>query len=205
LRYRVERGGVVGAVAARLHDHVLRKPEIVAQGEKLLRSGILGDILGLRAERELRHRTEHVAMRIHRAGRRGVARLRRVRMPAYDAFVFFGGHANTVPSISLRAVRRSAELITSPASSTSSRQLISPVGCSTLSVLRLPSGIVATSFAGEPSSRLAVATLTAASTPMVAWARWGMKLRVQIAPPALGGATRNILGTDFSFTSPRFI
>src|SRR3546814_20566520 len=32
-----------------------------------------------------------------------------------------------------------------------------------------------------------------------------MKLRVQIVPPALGGATRNILGTDLSFTSPRFI
>ena len=35
---------------------------------------------------------------------------------------------------------------------------------------------------GEPGRRQAVATLTAPSTPTLAWARLGMKLRTVIAP-----------------------
>ena len=52
-------------------------------------------------------------------------------------------------------------VLTAPLSSSSSTQLISPVGCSTDRVLRLPSGMSAASAAGEPGIRQAVATLTA--------------------------------------------
>ena len=50
-----------------------------------------------------------------------------------------------------------------------------------------------------------MATLTAPSTPIEAWQRWGMKVRVAMAPPARGGAARVIFGTDLSRTSPRFM
>src|SRR4029079_16845812 len=66
-------------------------------------------------------------------------------------------------------------------------------------------GGLPTPQAGDPSTRQAVATLTAPSTPIVACARCGMKLRTVTAPPCAGGATSIILGTDLSLTSPRFI
>src|SRR5690606_24128421 len=197
----VQRSAIVRAVAARLDDHVLRKAQVVAQREQHFGAGILGQVLGLGAERKVGHRPKHVAMRIHRASRRDIARLRGIRVPADDTIT----HAKTTPSIRLRAVRSRAALTTSPPSSTSRTQVISPVGCSTDKVLRLPSGIAATSAAGDPSSRHAVATLTAPSTPIVAWARCGMKLRTVTAPPCCGGATSIILGTLFSVTSPRFM
>src|SRR5690606_11868083 len=220
---RVERRGIVGAVAARLDDHVLREPEVVAQCEQHLGPGVVGQVLGPGAERELRHRPEHVAMRVDRAGRRDEARLRGVRVPGYDAVGHShsllsslegrdtkawarargsqpklrgaccvacgplsqaippkgrGLQANTTPSISLRAVRSSAADSTSPVSFTVMTHDISPLGCSMLSVLTRPWGMVATSAAGEPSTRHAVAAVTAPSTPMLAWARCGMNTRV---------------------------
>ena len=51
----------------------------------------------------------------------------------------------------------------------------------------------------------AVATLTAPSTPIEAWQRWGMNVLVEMAPPARGEAASVIFGTDLSTTSPRFI
>ena len=63
----------------------------------------------------------------------------------------------------------------------------------------------ATAAAGEPGSAAAVATDTAAKTPMEAWHSCGMKLRVEIAPPACGAATSAIFGTTLPATSPRFI
>src|SRR3546814_3119105 len=65
--------------------------------------------------------------------------------------------------------------------------------------------MAATSAAGEPGSRHAVATLMAPKTPIVAWQRCGMKVRVDTQPPWLGGDTMVILGTVLSRTSPRFI
>ena len=47
--------------------------------------------------------------------------------------------------------------------------------------------------AGLPRCRQAVATVTAASTPIEAWTRCGMKLRVAIAPPARGGGDQHHL------------
>ena len=51
----------------------------------------------------------------------------------------------------------------------------------------------------------AVATVTAPSTPTAAWQSCGMKVRVQIWPPARGLATKHIFGTTFFATSPRFM
>src|SRR5690606_12781232 len=163
-RYGIERGRIVPAVAARLHDHIAGETEMVAQSKQHVRPGIGGNIFRPLAEGKLGHRPEYVAMRIHRAGRRREARLGWAGMPADDAVLnCLFAHTKTVPSISLRAVRSRAAVSTSPASFTSRTQLISPVGCSTDSVLRLPSGICATSAAGDPSIMQAVATLTAAS------------------------------------------
>ena len=55
-------------------------------------------------------------------------------------------------------------------------------------------GVLATPSQTEPFSTQAVATVTAASTPMASWQTCGMKLRVEIAPPARGGAISVILG-----------
>ena len=66
-------------------------------------------------------------------------------------------------------------------------------------------GAVATRDAVEPSMMQAVATETAAKTPMAAWQSWGMNERVVIDPPFRGGATRVILGTVSEPTSCRFI
>ena len=98
-----------------------------------------------------------------------------------------------------------APSLTSPAAPTTSDTGLAPVGCSTSIRFGDPSGTAATSAAGPSGSRHAVATLSAANTPMVACARCGMNERVQITPPSRGGATRNIFGTVFSVTSPRFI
>ena len=35
-------------------------------------------------------------------------------------------------------------------------------------------------------------TVTAANTPIASWQTWGMKQRVAMLPPPLGGATRHI-------------
>ena len=67
----------------------------------------------------------------------------------------------------------------SPNVPTTIRTVNSPVGCSTLSVFSRPGGIRATAAAGEPGSTQAVATVTAAKTPIEAWHSCGMKLRVQ--------------------------
>src|SRR3546814_5167559 len=50
--------------------------------------------------------------------RRNIARLRRIRMPADDAERAGGAHPNTVPSISLRAVRSMPASVGCPCSST---------------------------------------------------------------------------------------
>ena len=72
-----------------------------------------------------------------------------------------------------------AALATLPSSSSVATTLISPVGCSTDSVRCLPLPPSASSAAGEPGSRQAVATLTAPSTPMDEWQRvWAREMRV---------------------------
>ena len=115
----------------------------------------------------------------------------RQRAPAHTA-------AGTIawPRISKRAVRSSAERMTfcGLAGSSASSTLNSPVGCSTDTRLLSPAGITARPLHTEPSSTQAVATVTAASTPMASWQTCGMKLRVQRLPPARGGAINVILG-----------
>ena len=78
---------------------------------------------------------------------------------------------NTTQSINLRAVLSKAAEKMTPSSAHSNTHDISPDGCSTESSFCLPSGIIATSAAGDPGMRHAVATLTAANTPIVACAR----------------------------------
>ena len=55
------------------------KAEMVAQREQHVRPGVLGQVLGLGAEREALLRPEDMAMRIDRARRRDEARARGVR------------------------------------------------------------------------------------------------------------------------------
>src|SRR5690606_18999171 len=61
--------------------------------------------------------------------------------------------------------------------------LSSPVGCSIPRTGVLPSGSWATPSHTVPGSTAAEAALTAASTPIDAWQRCGIKLRVFSAPP----------------------
>ncbi|WP_244490400.1 hypothetical protein [Rhizobium sp. Root708] len=56
--------------------------------------------------------------------------------------------------------------------------------------------------AGLPASRVAVATVMAASTPIEACTRWGMALRVEIVPSLVGAETSVIFGTQPVATSP---
>ena len=56
--------------------------------------------------------------------------------------------------------------------------------------------------AALPSITAAVATVTAASTPIEVCTRCGMNMRVARLPPAAGGATRHIFGTVVVATSP---
>src|SRR3546814_8658399 len=95
----MESRAVVRAVAACLNDDASREAEPGAQCEQHIRSRIIGQILGLRTEGEVRHWTKDVAMGIDRSQRRNIARLRRIRMPADDAERAGGAHPNTVPSI----------------------------------------------------------------------------------------------------------
>src|SRR3546814_9419479 len=81
----MESRAVVRAVAACLNDDASREAEPGAQCEQHIRSRIIGQILGLRTEGEVRHWTKDVAMGIDRSQRRSIARLRRIRMPADDA------------------------------------------------------------------------------------------------------------------------
>src|SRR5262249_57441293 len=63
-----------------LEDEVLVEAEEVAQREELLLRRVARRVLALGRERKRRLRPEHVAVRAHRAGRRRICRLRRVRM-----------------------------------------------------------------------------------------------------------------------------
>src|SRR5690606_9907423 len=83
----------------------------------------------------------------------------------------FGDQAKTMPSNSLREVRRIAADFTPPASSSVATTLISPVGCSMASVRVWPDPTFAIAAAGLFGSRQAVATLTAPRTPMEECAR----------------------------------
>ena len=77
---RVDERAVVVAVTGRLHDDVALEPEVVAQREQLFLRGVAGRVLALGRIGERRARPEHVAMRVHRAGRHHESRLRRVRV-----------------------------------------------------------------------------------------------------------------------------
>ncbi len=66
---RIEHRKVIGTMAGRLHDHVARKAEMIAQGVELLFGSIAGRVFALRRKGEFRSGTEHVAMRVHGASR----------------------------------------------------------------------------------------------------------------------------------------
>lgn len=73
----VERGGVVGAVAACLDDHVARETESVAKREQHLGRRILRQILRLRTEWKARLGSEDMDVRVDRRQRRRPSRRRR--------------------------------------------------------------------------------------------------------------------------------
>ena len=66
---RINHRAVVGTVAGGLDYYVAGKSKMVPQREQLLLRGITGSVFALRRKGKLRARSEHVAMRIHRAGR----------------------------------------------------------------------------------------------------------------------------------------
>ena len=72
---RVGHRAVVGAVAGGLHDDVAREAQVIAQREQLRLARVAGRVLPLGREGKLRPGTEHVAMRVHGAGRRQEPRL----------------------------------------------------------------------------------------------------------------------------------
>ena len=108
------------------------------------------------------------------------------------------GQPNTRPSISLRAVRSTATRFTSVAVHRRHDRHLAGRMLDRQRLFAALAGSPRSSAAGEPGSRQAVATLTAPSTPIAAWQRCGMKVRVAIAPPCRGGATSIIFGTDFA-------
>ena len=63
-------------------------------------------------------------------------------------------------------------------------------------------GSRASSAPAPPGSSMAVATVTAPSTPMEVCGRTGMNVRVPIVPPSRGALTRVVLGTDRPEASP---
>ncbi len=77
---RIDHRPIVLAVAGRLHDHVLVEPEEIAQREQLFLGRVAGRVFALGRVGKFRLRAEHVAVRIDRARRRPVFRLRRVGM-----------------------------------------------------------------------------------------------------------------------------
>src|SRR5512145_2814584 len=72
---------VVGAMAGRLHDHIARESEVITQGEELLLARVTRRVLALRCVREKAPRSEHVAMRVHRAFWRPEVWFRRIGVP----------------------------------------------------------------------------------------------------------------------------
>jgi hypothetical protein len=83
----VDDRAVVGAVARGLYEHVALETEVVAQRPELFLACIAGRVLTLRRVREARARSEHVAVRVHAAGRQSKARLRRLRMKRQPASI----------------------------------------------------------------------------------------------------------------------
>ncbi len=76
---------IVGPVAGRLHDHVAREAEVIAQREQLRLRGVAGRVFALGRIGEFGARPEDMAMRIDRAFRQDEARLSRARVPVEPA------------------------------------------------------------------------------------------------------------------------
>src|SRR5215472_1522441 len=116
------------------------------------------------------------------------------------------GPGKTIPSNSLRAVLTTPARRTvggSVALSTSTSMLRWPAGCS-MSMMWSPwVPCSARSAPAAPGSSIAVAALTAPSTPMAVCGRTGMNVLVPIVPPSCGALTRVVFGTDRPATSPR--
>ena len=205
----VEQGAVVGAVAAGLDEHGPRQPEPGVEPGEVVDAGVGRRVAAAGREREAVRGAEHVAVGVARArrGREGPGRVRvgvgRRRSCAPSALPrehgavheLAGGADDARPLHDRGAVlHRSGRR----------RRRSVPVGCSTVTAPPPPSRS-ATSAAGPSGSRAAVATLTAPSTPMASWHRWGMNVRVAIAATGGGGATIVSLGTVVAATSPRFM
>ena len=85
---RIDESAIVRAMASRLHDHVLVKAEMVAQGKQLRPGGVARRVLALGRERKFRARPEYMAVRIDCACRQLEARLRRAGIPVEPAGSF---------------------------------------------------------------------------------------------------------------------
>ena len=74
---------------------VAREAEVVAQREQLRLARVARGVLPLGRVRKLRARAEHVAVRVHRAGRRREPRLARARAPVEPAGRLLEGRPST--------------------------------------------------------------------------------------------------------------
>src|SRR5438105_5991312 len=89
---RIDHRAVVGAVAGGLHDDVPREAEVVAQRVELRFRRVARRVFALRRIRERPARSEHVAMRVHAAGRHFELRFRRGSAPVQPAGGFLKFH-----------------------------------------------------------------------------------------------------------------
>src|SRR3546814_11978376 len=105
----MEGRAVVSAVAACLNDDASREAEPGAQCEQHIRSRIIGPILGLRNDGEVRHWTKDEAMGISRSQRQNISRPRRKRMPTDHVERGRGAPPQQVPSTSMAWVRSKAD------------------------------------------------------------------------------------------------
>src|SRR5262249_24988899 len=110
---RVHHRPIVLAVARGLHDHVLVEAEKVAQREQLLLGSVARGVLALRRMGKAALRPEHGAVRIDRARRRPVLRLRRVGMERDVACAH--RHRWRLLAASVLATRRARARATRPA------------------------------------------------------------------------------------------
>ena len=147
---RVEQRGVVGAVAARLHEHGPRQPEALLEAREVIDAGVGRRVAAGGREREAMGGPEHVAVGVAR--RRWWLELsRRVRVGMrWRDRALHHSLAKTMPSMSLRAVRmipaRSTTGLPSTIVSCTAASNV-PVGCSTDTVS--PPSCTATSAAGS--------------------------------------------------------
>src|ERR1039457_371914 len=103
---RVDHCTVVGTVAGSLDNDVSRESEEVAGGEEEIFACVTRRVLPFGRVREFIAGTEHVTMRVHRAWRWYIGRLRRARVERQPVGVHRKGLAHHSPRLARMASSR---------------------------------------------------------------------------------------------------